>query len=144
MDLSQEYIKAVISSEMVQKLWKPRLFNLIYSKKTKELYWYGERLKKETKDLNLKDYAYWIPQQGDMLGVICIYENPKYESLSDKDQVRFNDGIVKKIYSTLAQERTLFANWDVLFKTRERKDLYYFLKYVEQREFPGISLFSTN
>lgn len=144
MDLSQEYIKAVISSEMLQRLWKPRLYDLIYSKKTKELYWYGHRLREETKSLDLKDYAYWIPQEGNILNLLCVCENPEYHKLPQMERVRFNDEVVKKIYSTLRQERTLFANWDVLFKTRERKDLYYFLKYIEQREFPGISLFSTN
>lgn len=145
MDLTREYINAVTSSAMIQKLWEPTYFDLLYIKKDNELYWFGEKLKRKFDHRNdLKEHALWVPQEGRLFGLICKLENPEYEKWPQKDRVQFTTVIMKKIYSALEQERTLFANWDVLFKTRERKELYYFFKYVEHREFPGISLLSTN
>lgn len=146
MDLSREYVEAVIGSKLLQELWKPRIFNLVCDRDKANLYWIGQRVyDKHNGDLSvIKRNVFWVPQGGEILIAICEYLDNEYSTWKSKKQVEFNQRVVEEMYSYLREERTRYANWDLFFKSREKRELYYFFKYIENKEFPKISLLSAN
>lgn len=146
MDLTSEYIDVVLQSKLIQELWVPSMFQLVSDKKKRSLYWLGQRIYNDHDgDLSsIKDKVLWVPQGGEIFSAICVYHDKCYLGWESKKRVEFNDKIMNSMYSTLREERTRYANWDLFFNSREKRDLYYFFKYIEGRDFPGISLLSTN
>lgn len=146
MDVSNEYINAVIESQLLQDIWRPNILQLVFDRNKSNLYWIGQRVyDKYNGDLSsIKNNVLWVPQGGEIFYSMLLYMNPEYESMPLDERVQFNDNVMNDMYSILRVERTRYANWDLLFKSREKRELYYFLKYVENKEFPRISLLSTN
>lgn len=146
MDVSNEYIEAVTESTLLQELWRPDMLQLVSDRKTKNLYWIGQKIyDRYNGDLSgIKENVLWVPQGGDVFKSICIYKNTDYLDLPHRERVEFSTKVMDEMYSVLRVERTRYANWDLLFKSREKKELYYFLKYIEGKDFPRISLLSIN
>lgn len=146
MDLTSEYIDAVLQSKLIQELWVPSILQLVSDKKKRNLYWLGQRIYNDYNGdlLPIKNKVLWVPQGGEIFSAICVYHDKRYLEWESKKRVEFNDKIMNSMYSVLREERTRYANWDLFFKSREKRDLYYFFKYIEGRDFPGISLLSTN
>ncbi len=146
MDVSNEYVKAVTESKLLQELWEPRMLQMVCDREKSNLSWIGQRIYDEHNgDLSgIKNKVLWVPQGGDILLTICVYMNSEYESWPSDERVEFNNNVMNDMYSVLREERTRYANWDLLFKSREKRELYYFLKFIENKEFPRISLLSTN
>ncbi len=146
MDISNEYVKAVTESKLLQELWEPQILQLVCDRKNSNLFWISQKIyDKRNGDLSsLKNKVLWVPQGGEIFRIVCIHRRPEYESLPTKERVEFNDNVMNEMYSVLREERTRYANWDLLFKSREKRELYYFLKFIENKEFPSISLLSTN
>lgn len=146
MDVSNEYIEAVTESTLLQDLWRPDMLQMVSDRKKGNLYWIGQKLyDRYNGDLSgIKKNVLWVPQGGEIFHSICIYKDADYERMPTDERAEFSTEVMDEMYSVLRVERTRYANWDLLFKSREKRELYYFFKYIEGRDFPRISLLSTN
>ena len=146
MDVSNEYIEAVVKSTLLQELWRPRMLHLVSDRSNSNLYWIGQKIyNKYNGDLSeIKENVLWVPQGGEIFHSICIYKDADYEKMETSERAEFSTKVMNEMYSILRVERTRYVNWDILFKSREKRELYYFLKYIEGKDFPRISLLSIN